>query len=154
MPETGPDVSTGVVVDEVAEVSPELLDALTALLPQLSSSAPPPTDTEIAEIAGSPATVLLVARLGAGGPVVGSLTLALFRIPTGMRAWIEDVVVDETARGRGVGSALVHAALDRARASGCRTVDLTSRPSREDANRLYVGLGFELRETNVYRYEL
>ena len=83
-----------------------------------------------------------------------TLTLVLFRIPTAVRAWIEDVVVDESARGRGVASALVNRALEQAAVAGARTVDLTSRPSRQDANRLYQELGFELRETNVYRYAL
>ena len=81
------------------------------------------------------------------------LTLVVFRIPTGVRAWIEDVVVDAAVRGRGVGEALSQAALTRAAAAGARTVDLTSRPSREAANRLYRRLGFVPRETNLYRYE-
>ena len=97
----------------------------------------------------SESSVLFVAR-DAHGTIVGSLTLALFRVPTGMRAWIEDVVVDESARGAGAGAALVTAALERAGAAGARTVDLTSRPSREAANRLYRRLGFEPRTTNVY----
>ena len=80
------------------------------------------------------------------------MTLVVFPIPTGIRAWIEDVVVDGDARGRGVGAALNQAALDRARDLGARTVDLTSRPSREAANRLYRRLGFVARETNVYRW--
>lgn len=88
------------------------------------------------------------------GSIVGSLTLVLFRAPTGPRAWIEDVVVDETQRGGGVGSALVNEALGRAHRAGARSVDLTSRPSREAANRLYLRLGFVLRETNVYRFDL
>jgi ribosomal protein S18 acetylase RimI-like enzyme len=95
--------------------------------------------------------VLLVARDGEG-TVVGSLTLVVFRAPTGPRAWIEDVVVDSTTRSQGTGSALVREALARATAVGARTVDLTSRPSREAANRLYVRLGFVQRETNVYRW--
>jgi ribosomal protein S18 acetylase RimI-like enzyme len=132
-------------------VTPEVVDALSALLPQLSSSAPPPTEAEIADMAASPATVLLVAR-DEGGTIVGSLTLVLFRAPTGPRAWIEDVVVDETTRGKGIGAALVGDALDRAASAGARTVDLTSRPSREAANRLYIRLGFEQRTTNVYRW--
>jgi ribosomal protein S18 acetylase RimI-like enzyme len=86
--------------------------------------------------------------------MVGMLTLATFCIPTGVRAWIEDVVVDGAVRGRGVGEALVQAALELARARGAQTVDLTSRPSREPANWLYVKVGFERRETNVYRYKL
>jgi len=143
-----------VFVEELHSVTPGTVDALQRLLPQLSSSAPPPTDAELQAMVDSPATAVFVARDRPGGEIVGSLTLALFRIPTGMRAWIEDVVVDEAARGRGAGSALVQAALDRAGAAGCRTVDLTSRPSRADANRLYLSLGFEARQTNVYRKTL
>lgn len=100
----------------------------------------------------SEASTLFVARVD--GRIAGSLTLAMFRIPTGVRAWIEDVVVDESARGHGVGEALNRAALDHARANGAITVDLTSRPSREAANRLYKRMGFEQRDTNVYRYTL
>jgi ribosomal protein S18 acetylase RimI-like enzyme len=146
-------------VEEATEATPELVEALARLVPQVSSSSPPPTADQLAEIVASPACALLVARLGgegeqqgAGGEIVGTLTLVLFRIPTAMRAWIEDVVVDESARGAGVGKALTLAALERAADAGARTVDLTSRPSREAANRLYTRLGFELRETNVYRW--
>jgi ribosomal protein S18 acetylase RimI-like enzyme len=139
------------VVTEVTSVTPEIVEALSTLVPQLSSSAPAPTPAEIAEIAGSPATVLLVAR-DDDGTIVGSLTLVVFRAPTGPRAWIEDVVVDTSTRGQGIGAALVGEALDRAASAGARTVDLTSRPSREAANRLYLRLGFEQRTTNVYRW--
>jgi ribosomal protein S18 acetylase RimI-like enzyme len=139
-------------IEIAREVTPELVDAFAHLIPQLSSSAPPPTAEELEEIATSPATVLFVAR--DGERVVGSLTLVLFRIPTGLRAWIEDVVVDGDARGMGVGEALNRAALDEAARRGARTVDLTSRPSREAANRLYQRLGFVARETSVYRYAL
>ena len=138
---------------ELAEdATPEVVEAMTRLLPQLSSSAPPPTVAEISDIVASPATLLLLARVD--GRIVGSLTVALFRLPSGMRAWIEDVVVDLDARGHGVGEALNKAALDEAKARGARTVDLTSRPSREAANRLYQRLGFVARETNVYRFTL
>ena len=136
---------------EVDQVTDELLDAFAHLVPQLSSSSPPPGGQELQEIVDSKTSVLLVARDRAG-TLVGSLTLALFRVPTGLRAWIEDVVVDESARGAGAGEALVAAALERAGAVGARSVDLTSRPSREAANRLYVRMGFELRTTNVYLF--
>jgi ribosomal protein S18 acetylase RimI-like enzyme len=139
------------VVSEVTTVTRDVVAALARLVPQLSSSAPAPTEQDIAAIAASPATVLLVARDGEG-TVVGSLTLVVFRAPTGPRAWIEDVVVDGATRSQGTGSALVREALVRATAAGARTVDLTSRPSREAANRLYVRLGFVQRETNVYRW--
>jgi ribosomal protein S18 acetylase RimI-like enzyme len=140
------------VVEEAVEVSPELVDAFARLVPQLSRSSPPPGEPELTELVTSGATHVLVARAGEGGPVVGSLTLVVFRIPTGMRAWIEDVVVDGSARGQGVGEALSRRALEMAAAAGARTVDLTSRPSREAANRLYQRLGFVRRDTNVYRY--
>jgi ribosomal protein S18 acetylase RimI-like enzyme len=142
----------GIVVSEATETSDELVAAFAALIPQLSSSNPPPTADEVAAMVASQASVVLVARDGASGPIVGSLTLALFRIPTGVRAWIEDVVVDSSMRGRGVGQALTTHALERARSAGARTVDLTSRPSREAANRLYQRMGFTERSTNVYRY--
>jgi ribosomal protein S18 acetylase RimI-like enzyme len=146
--------SDDVVVDEVTTVTPEVLDALRALVPELSSSAPPLTHDLLEEIVTSPATVLFVAREGEKGTILGSLTLVVFSAPTGPRAWIGDVVVATETRGRGVGAALVHAANGRAHAAGSRTVDLTSRPSREAANRLYVRLGFVQRETNVYRKTL
>jgi ribosomal protein S18 acetylase RimI-like enzyme len=129
----------------------DLVAPFTHLLPQLSRSAPPPTAEVLAEIIASPATHLLVAE--EAGAVVGSLTLVVFPIPTGRRAWIEDVVVDADAGGKGVGTTLNRFALDLAAELGCRTVDLTSRPSREAANRLYQRIGFQPRETNVYRYE-
>lgn len=138
-------------VEEVTEVTDELVAAFGRLVPQLSRSAEVPRRPELAEIVGSPASVLLIARDGEGD-IVGSLTLVVFRIPTGVRAWVEDVVVDQAARGRGVGEALSREAVRLATAHGARTVDLTSRPSREAANRLYQRLGFALRETNVYRW--
>ena len=82
--------------------------------------------------------------------VLGMLTLIVYRVPTGIRAWIHDVVVDETARGRGVGEALATEALRLAEAAGAISIELTTRQEREAANRLYRRLGFEQRETNVY----
>ena len=139
------------VVEIAREATPELLAALRHLIPQLSSSSTPITMAELTEIVTSSATVLLVARNE--GRVVGSLTLATFRIPTGVRAWIEDVVVDDAARGLGAGAALNRAAIAIAEERGARTVELTSRPSRVAANRLYLKLGFKTRETNIYRYQ-
>jgi ribosomal protein S18 acetylase RimI-like enzyme len=136
------------VIDQVSE---ELASALAALVPQLSRSTPAPAREQWQAIASAESTRLLVAESPDGVPV-GMLTLAVFAIPTGVRAWIEDVVVDEDVRGGGIGALLVRRALNLAFESGARTVDLTSRPSREAANRLYQRLGFELRETNVYRF--
>jgi ribosomal protein S18 acetylase RimI-like enzyme len=130
----------------------------------MSRSARLPSGLEIDEIVSSRATTLLLASDdGSGsdeadevgerdGAIVGMLTLVTFRLPTGVRAWIEDVVVDTASRGRGVGEALTQAAIELAADRGAQTVDLTSRPSREAANRLYRRMGFEQRETNVYRF--
>jgi ribosomal protein S18 acetylase RimI-like enzyme len=140
-------------VEECNEVSDELVAAMALLVPQLSSSSPPPDAEALMEIVESGSTHLLVAiDDDAGGAIVGSMTLVVFRIPTGLRAWIEDVVVDGDARGKGVGEALNRTALEIAERLGARSVDLTSRPSREAANRLYQRLGFVQRDTNVYRY--
>jgi len=141
-------------IERAARVDAELVSALRRLVPQLSSSAPAPTVDQLREMIESPCTAVLLARTRAGGDIVGSLTLAVFRIPTGVRAWIEDVVVDSSARGRGVGEALSREALRLAVEKGARTVELTSRPSRAAANRLYRRLGFVERETSVYRYTL
>jgi ribosomal protein S18 acetylase RimI-like enzyme len=141
-----------VSIEEAAAASEELLAALAGLVAQLSASAKAPDAQRLGEIVASPASRLLLAR-DETGALVGMLTLALFPIPTGVRAWIEDVVVDERARGRGIAGALTQAALRLAAQQGARTVDLTSRPEREAANRLYARLGFRRRETNVYRYE-
>ena len=143
-----------VSVREQTELTEDLREAFDRLVPQLSSSNPPPTDDELRHIIESPASILLIARDDESGRILGSLTLVVFPIPTGIRAWIEDVVVDEAARGQGVGEALNRHALERARAEGARTVDLTSRPTREAANRLYLRLGFIPRETNIYRFTL
>ncbi len=139
-------------VEIAGEATDEVLAALHRLIPQLSSSSAPIAVAELRAIIDSDSSVLFIARVD--GRIVGSLTLAVFRIPTGIRAWIEDVVVDESARGHGVGEALNRAALAEAKRRGAKTVDLTSRPSREAANRLYLRIGFVARETNVYRYDL
>ena len=138
-------------VEPALVVDAELVEAMARLVPQLSRSAPSPTACDLEAIVRAPATTVLVARDDSGA-IVGCLTLAVFRTPTGTRAWIEDVVVDEHRRGAGVGAALVRAAVDLATREGARTVDLTSRPDRQAANRLYARLGFEQRTTNVYRH--
>ena len=142
------------MIEAATEATDEVVDAIGRLLPYLSKSSPAPTRQEVAEIVTSPATILFVARDGVGGPIVGTLTLAIFRIPTAVRAWIEDVIADPAVSGRGLGAQLTNAALDAAREAGAKTVELTSRPSREAANHVYRKLGFEPRETNVYRYSL
>lgn len=139
-------------ISEATAVTPALVEGMARLIPQLSRSASAPDASTLEAIVASPATQLLVAT-DADGRIVGSLTLVLFRIPTGMRAWIEDVVVDEANARQGIGEALNREALRRASAAGARSVDLTSRPDREAANRLYQRIGFTKRDTNVYRHE-
>jgi ribosomal protein S18 acetylase RimI-like enzyme len=139
-----------VTVEIVKHVDDALVEGLNFLLPQLSSSAPPLTRDAVQELFDSPALTVFVAR--DDERIIGSLTLVIFPIPTGLRAWIEDVVVDGATRGAGIGQALTTAAIDESRRRGVRSIDLTSRPSRVAANKLYVKLGFALRETNVYRF--
>jgi ribosomal protein S18 acetylase RimI-like enzyme len=138
-----------VTVEIASEATPELLAGLNHLLPQLSTNAAALTSSDVEALVKSSSVTVFVAR--DEEQVVGSLTLVVFPIPTGLRAWIEDVVVDESARGLGVGEALTNAAVNESRRRHVRSIDLTTRPSREAANRLYSRLGFELRETNVYR---
>ncbi len=140
-----------VTVGLAEDADDELVEAFARLVPQLSRSTPPPGAARVAQLVSSPVVDQYVARDGPGGQILGLATLVVVPIPTGRRAWIEDVVVDAAARGRGAGEALVRAMVERARTLGCTTVDLTSRPSREAANRLYLRVGFELRDTNVYR---
>ena len=135
------------------EDADELAAALEGLVPQLSRSNPPPSLDAVRTMLAHEAITQFVAR-GEDGTIVGVATLAVFPIPTARRAWVEDVIVDEAVNGQGIGRALTEAMLERARALGCTTVDLTSRPSREAANHLYRKVGFQPRETNVYRYDL
>ena len=139
-----------IAIEVARKVDGELAAAFARLIPQLSSSTEAPDEERLRRIVEFPANRLLIAR--DGDEIVGTLTLVVFPIPTGLRAWIEDVVVDESARGRGVGEAMTIEALRLAAAEGARSVDLTSRPGREAANRLYQRLGFELRPSQLYRH--
>ncbi|MFG3304521.1 GNAT family N-acetyltransferase [Streptomyces wuyuanensis] len=136
----------------VREANDESVAAFARLLPQLSNTADPLDHEAVRRLLAADANTVLMARVE--GEVVGMLTLVLFPLPSGLRARIEDVVVDGAARGLGVGGALTEEALRLAKAAGARTVDLTSRPSRAAANRLYERLGFEARESRVYRFVL
>jgi ribosomal protein S18 acetylase RimI-like enzyme len=145
--------SINVHVSIAATASLELVEAFNRLIPQLSKSAPEMTHTTLEDVITAPGNVVLLARDGdEGGQILGTLTLVFFRIPTALRAWIEDVVVDQAARGRGVGEALTREAVRVAQARGAKTCDLTSRASRKAAHRLYEKCGFHVRDTNVYRH--
>jgi ribosomal protein S18 acetylase RimI-like enzyme len=141
-----------VEVEILNEVTDEVLEAFGRLIPQLSTTAKPLGEAALAAIVAAPASTVLIARVN--DKIVGTLTLATFPIPTGVRAWIEDVVVDEAARGRRVATTLIDEAVRLARQAGARTVDLSSRPSRTSAGQLYERLGFEQRDTRMYRYKL
>lgn len=141
------------MIEVVDQVTDEIAEAVPRLVRQLSASAPTMEREDVEAVVSSEASCLLVARDEAG-QIVGALTLVVFPIPTGVRAWIEDVIVDERARGSGVGGSLTREAVRLARGAGARTVDLTSRPSRAAANALYQREGFVRRETHVYRYTL
>jgi len=138
-------------IEELTDFSAQALDAINGLLPQLSPSVVVLEESDLRNIVDSESTKLFLAIDEDG--VFGMLSLVLFRIPTGRKAWVEDVVVDEKARGRGVGKLLTEHAIQVAREHGAHSVDLTSRPSREAANALYQRVGFEQRETNVYRFQ-
>jgi ribosomal protein S18 acetylase RimI-like enzyme len=143
---------SAVEVSIADQATTELVEAFGRLLPQLSRSAAPITLQSLTRITQAPSNVLLIARDPlAGRRIIGTLTLVIFPIPTAIRAWIEDVVVDESARGRGAGEALVRAAAKLSADRGAKTLDLTSRPSRKDAHRLYEKCGFHVRDTSVYR---
>ena len=136
----------------LGEIDDEVVTAFGRLLPQLSRSAAPLTVSDLTALNASPAITVLIARCE--GTIAGMLTLVMFPLPTGLRARIEDVVVDEQFRGRGAGEELSREAVRIARAAGARTVDLTSRPSRAAAGRLYERIGFKQRESRVYRYDV
>lgn len=140
-----------VSIRPVTEVTESLTDAYRVLIPQLSSSSNPPTGEALQRIIESDSAQILIAE-DENGEILGTMTLIIFQIPTGIRAWIEDVVVDNSARGKGIGKKLNLAALELAKQAGAKTVDLTSRPARQEANQLYRSIGFAERETNVYRF--
>ena len=139
-------------IGRVTLIDDEIVECFNRLIPQLSAAAQPPDREELEEIVAERSCFLLTAREQTGDEIIGILTMVVFRLPTGIQAWIEDVVVDEIVRGKGVGKALTQAALEIASKQGAKYVSLTSRPSREAANYLYRGLGFTIPETNYYRY--
>lgn len=148
-----PHSTDAVEVSIADQATPGLVEAFARLLPQLSTSAPPITQQALARVIAAPSNLVLIARDPLrDGRIIGTLTLVIFPIPTAIRAWIEDVVVDESARGRGAGEALVRAAVKLAGERGARTLDLTSRSSRQSAHRLYEKCGFQVRDTSVYRF--
>jgi ribosomal protein S18 acetylase RimI-like enzyme len=132
----------------------ELAEAFQRLIPQLTTNHPPPSLAELQALVAFPGSVLVIARESESGPIVGSATLSILRTPTGAHARLEDVVVDSSARSKGVGEALTKEVLRLAGESGADYIALTSNPKRAAANRLYQRMGFKKWETNVYKLDL
>lgn len=143
---------TRIVISKEQQVTDELVEAIARLLPQLSQDAVPPTAETISNVISPAGVTMWTARVGGGGRIVGMTTLVVYRVPTRVRGWIEDVVVDEEQRGHGIGEAMIRAALEHAAETGATCVDLTSRPDRQSARRLYERIGFVERTTAVYRF--
>ncbi|HEX4520469.1 MAG TPA: GNAT family N-acetyltransferase [Gaiellaceae bacterium] len=135
-------------IEQVSEATPELLEAIHRLLPQLTEARTPPTLAELEETVSG--QTLLVARNEDDGAIIGTLTLIMYRVSSGLKGRIEDVIVDSSARGQGVGDALVREGMARANEAQVLMLELTSMPYRESANRLYKRLGFVRKPTNVY----
>lgn len=138
-------------IDIVTHADEELCEAFQRLVPQLTTNHPPPTLDELTALVQEASSTLMVARNPAG-QIIGALSLAVYRVPTGVRSIIEDVVVDLSARGQGVGEALMQRAIERAAEKGASNITLTSNPMRVAANRLYLKMGFKKRETNAYQF--
>ena len=140
-------------IDVVTQADEELYDAFQRLVPQLTNNNPPPSLDDLADLVRDSSSTLMIAR-DDHGKIVGALTLTVYRVPTGIRSIIEDVIVDNSARGQGIGEALMKYAIDLAREKGAKNISLTSNPMREAANRLYLRMGFKKRETNAYQIKL
>lgn len=131
----------------------ELYEAFQRLVPQLTQNNPPPTQEDLVALISETSSTLLLARSD-NGQIIGALSLTVYRVPTGIRSIIEDVIVDVSARGQGVGEALMQYAVDLAREKRAKNISLTSNPMRVAANKLYLKLGFEKRDTNAYQMKL
>ncbi len=142
------------IIEEVREFSVEVAGAVRSLTSQLGQDSQELDDESIKEIIDSPVTHLYFARLSETHEIVGMVTLSVFRIPYRRRAWIDDIVVDQMHRNNGFGVQLLKYAMEMAKEKHAKILDLTSQPVRVSANKLYLSLGFKMRETNVYRFDL
>lgn len=140
-------------IDIVTKADEELYQAFQRLVPQLTNNNPPPSLNDLSALVRDSASTLIAAR-NENGEIIGALTLAVYRVPTGIRSVIEDVIVDISARGEGVGEALMLRAIELAREKGAGSISLTSNPMRVAANKLYLRVGFTKRETNAYQIKL
>ena len=142
-------------IEKILEISDELYEAVCRLVPQLGAHKRIPTRKELTALVNSESSTLWIVRYpDRSGAMEGMLTLAIYRVPTGLRSIVEDVVVDQNLRRHGIAEALLRSAIEFARDAGANGVALTSNPQREAANLLYQSLGFERRETNSYFYKV
>lgn len=141
------------IIRKISRYDHSLILAVKHLLPQLSPELKDIDEGELRKIIGAASNSLFIAEMP-GGAIAGMMTVIMYDLPSGKKCWIEDVVVDEAFRGKGIGKALIIHGLDYAAGKGAKSVDLTSRPSRIEANNLYSSLGFTRRETNLYRYNI
>lgn len=139
-------------IEILSDVDNKIITAFNRLMQQLSSNYKPIAKEYLIDIINSSNIIIFVAK--ENETIIGSLSLVFYNIPTGMKAWVEDVVIDQSVRGKGVGKALIEQAIVYAKQSGASKLDLTSSPERVAANKLYQKLNFEKRETNVYRLML
>ena len=140
-------------IELVSQANDELYEAFQRLVPQLTNNNPPPSLNDLTALVRDSSSTLMVAR-NDHGEIIGALTLTVYRVPTGNRSIIEDVIVDNSARGQGIGEALIKHAIEVAREKGASNISLTCNPMREAANRLYQRMGFKKRETNAYQIKL
>jgi GNAT superfamily N-acetyltransferase len=138
-------------IEKVSQLTDEILEAVRRLVPFLGTHKPIPSRDELALLLDSGVSTLLLARLPASDSLIaGMLTISIYRVPTGVRSIVEDVVVDANFRNKGIARALMQSAIEIAREAGANGVALTSNPRRVEANQLYLSLGFHRRETNAY----
>ena len=140
-------------IDIVTQADEELYEAFQHLIPQLTNNNPPPSLNDLSALVRNEASTLIVVR-NENAKIIGALTLTVYRVPTGIRSIIEDVVVDSSARGQGIGEALISRAIEVAREKCASNISLNCNPMRESANRLYQRMGFKKRETNAYQMKL
>jgi ribosomal protein S18 acetylase RimI-like enzyme len=141
------------LIEIVTRADEELYESFQRLIPQLTINNPPPSMEDLLALVCDASSTLMVARNDLG-QIVGALNLTIYRVPTGVRSIIEDVIVDSAVRGQGIGEGLMLRAIEVAREKGAGNISLTSNPLREAANRLYLRVGFKKRETNAYQMKL
>jgi ribosomal protein S18 acetylase RimI-like enzyme len=138
-------------ISKVSELTDEIFDGVCRLIPQLEFHKTAPTHDELTALVNSEASTLLIARHpDENSWIVGMLTVSIYRVPTGVRSIVEDVIVDMEHRKQGAAKALMEKAILHAREAGASGISLTSNPKREAANKLYQSMGFQKRETNAY----